>query len=199
MHWGIDYGSKLAGTTVIAFDDEWGKIDFVQSVRNRDADNFCLDQLTALEPDVIFIDAPLSLPLVLRKPALQDKVERSEYFYRKCDQELSAMSPMFLGGLTARAMYLRTQFEKQDGVKVIETYPAALVRELHLKDKGYNKKQGKVEDFWPILAKELPLRTEKTPENWHQVDAILAWFSGWRYFKARAKSFGLSEEGVIWV
>ena len=91
MHFGIDYGSKLAGTTVITYD-----IDRVlyqlQSDKKSDADKFVLNHVTDLKPDAIYLDAPLSLPKAYFG-------EGDDFFYRKGDKELRAMSPMFLGGL----------------------------------------------------------------------------------------------------
>ena len=97
---GVDYGSKMAGTTVVAVARE-RQIDLLQSGRKQDADAWLLETAVAQQPDHIFLDAPLSLPGVYRHlPG------RSDYFYREADRELQAMSPMFLGGLTARAMQL---------------------------------------------------------------------------------------------
>ncbi len=106
MHWvGIDYGAKLAGTTAISFVEN-NQIKTVQSVRKQNADTFCLDWISRLKPDFIMIDAPLSLPLAYFGKG-------DDYFYRQADRELKAMSPLFLGGLTARAMRLANQWSKQ--------------------------------------------------------------------------------------
>ena len=101
MIWaGIDYGSKLAGTTCIAWMKE-GQLKIIQSAKNQDADEWIITQLDNESIDQIFMDAPLSLP-----PAFHDPLS-DEFFYRAADRELKAMSPMFLGGLTARAMRLK--------------------------------------------------------------------------------------------
>ena len=58
---GIDYGNKYAGTTVICYNSR-NKINFIQSAKNADADAFLLNELAYIHPDLIMIDAPLSLP-----------------------------------------------------------------------------------------------------------------------------------------
>jgi len=110
---GIDYGNKYAGTTVICYNSRH-EIKFVQSSKNADADSFLLNELTYLNPDLIMIDAPLSLPGVYWLSS-----EYKDHFFRSCDRELRAMSPMFLGGLTARAISL---IKKMNGTEVLETY-----------------------------------------------------------------------------
>lgn len=61
-HLGIDYGSKMAGTTAIAYLDN-GEIKVILSQKNKDADAFIIATTEQLKPNSIFIDAPLSLPL----------------------------------------------------------------------------------------------------------------------------------------
>ena len=39
----------------------------------------------------------------------------------------------------------------------------------------------------------------KMPENWHQVDAALAWLSGWRHLNNTAEIYGEEKEGLIYV
>ena len=131
MHFGIDYGSKLAGTTVVTYDKD-GKLYQKSSAKKQDADRMILSWVQSLKPDFVFIDAPLSLPA-----AYFGKGEN--YFYREADIELKAMSPMFLGGVTARAISLKKQIEAE-GVEVFETYPGGLVRSKPELKAHYNKK-----------------------------------------------------------
>ena len=103
---GVDYGSKLAGTTVIAYNMGDG-IRLERSKKNQDADQMIIDFVAEYNPQVIGIDAPLSLPGVYT-----GLVGFEDYHYRACDKALKAMSPMFLGGLTARAMNSGHQLRK---------------------------------------------------------------------------------------
>ena len=131
---GIDYGAKMAGTTVIARMYEHNKVDFHASIKNQDADQFVAGFISNNEDIwLAYIDAPLSLPRVYS----QD-VPDGNYFYREADKATGAMSPMFLGGLTARAMRLSVELTKL-GVKVVETYPSKLADVLKLKEKNYKK------------------------------------------------------------
>ena len=119
---GIDYGSKLAGTTVLAY-TEGEEIKILQSQKKQDADQFILNFLKISSPELVGIDAPLSLPGAFR--ALNN-----EFFYREADKELNAMSPMFLGGLTARAMKLSASIP----IRMVEVYLGALARSKGWKD-----------------------------------------------------------------
>jgi hypothetical protein len=98
----IDYGSKLAGTTAVCFEKN-NQLHLAQSVKKQDADAWLRQLISTKKPAAVYIDAPLSLPGVYRG-------EGSDYFYRAGDRAVGAMSPMFLGGLTARAMQLRAAF-----------------------------------------------------------------------------------------
>ena len=61
---GIDYGSKLAGTTVIGLLENQ-IVQLFASQKKKDADQFILQQIKERQPNTIFIDAPLSLPNVI--------------------------------------------------------------------------------------------------------------------------------------
>jgi len=183
---GVDYGSKMAGTTVICYVDD-GHLDLKQSLKKEDADSWLQGEISKIGLSDIYFDAPLSLP-----GAYFGKGDN--YFYRLCDRECGAMSPMFLGGLTARAMKLKANMTRY---KFSETYPGYLVRkvlmlsEIYLKKKKY---EGQLDQY---LKATLPLPLLHLPSNWHQVDAILCWISGWRASKDQALVIGDIEEGVI--
>lgn len=185
---GIDYGSKVAGTTSICRMNNDGKLDFATSVKGRDADLWIKKMIEAHTPEKVYIDAPLSLP-----GAYYGK--DSNYFYRQADRDLRAMSPMFLGGLTARAIKLRSELS----LPFLEVYPAGLVDHLHLSS-HYDKKSNNITVFLDVLGKrvELPALTE-TPANWHEVDALLCWITGQRHSNHEAIAYGRPDEGQIWV
>lgn len=175
---GLDYGSKLAGTSVIAWrtDDTFS---WVQSTKGQDADTWLLEQVRSLGVSTLFIDAPLSLPGVY-----SDKKTFNDYFFRSCDRDTSAMSPMFLGGLTARAIKLADDLEKS-GIQTYEVYPSQLRKELG-------------EDWLGLLSRATGLKADViTGQNKHVQDAILAWYSGFRYFNNNHRFFGDEKEGLI--
>lgn len=189
---GIDYGSKMAGTTVIASLKD-GKIELSSSEKKKDADIFILEWTKKLAPQQIFIDAPLSLPGVYTGlPNCEN------HFYRQADKELSAMSPMFLGGLTARAMKLKKQLEARK-IRVLEIYPAHLAKLLSLKEHGYKKQLNQIPAVLEKLAPQLEAFRWDTESviSWHHLDALLALLSGIRYSEKKHESYGNEEEGTI--
>lgn len=191
---GIDYGSKLAGTTVLAWSWNRKDVQFSSSKKGEDADQFLKRNLLELKPRQVYIDAPLSLPGVYTQPTAY-----SDYFYRKADRELQAMSPMFLGGLTARAMQLSADL-KSNRISCMEVYPTALARYLRLKERGYKREKEKIpllleyiksKSYFPISSLTLP--------SWHYFDALLALMSGHRLEQQRVAGFGEEREGLIYV
>lgn len=188
MHWvGIDYGAKLAGSTAISFVEN-NQIKTLQSVKKQDADVFCVDWVSRLKPDFIMLDAPLSLPLAYFGKG-------DDYFYRQADRELKAMSPLFLGGLTARAMRLADQWKKQE-IKVYESYPrmvAQLAFGLNNKDEEAIKKA--VVNY--LKTQDLDI-TVASFQSAHAVDSVLAWIAGNRLISAKAIIIGDAEEGLIY-
>jgi predicted nuclease with RNAse H fold len=190
---GIDYGSKLVGTTVIAW-AEGSVIRFLQSTKKQDADKMVLDWAAQYTPEFIMLDAPLSLPGVYRQmPGYSD------YFYRVGDKLLGAMSPMFLGGLTARAMKLKDTLA-QSGIEVFECYPKAVCKEENLFE--HYAKSGKEAPgpFIALAVNYMNLHIDPMPElSWHHADALLALLSAFRKQRGLSCIYGDFSEGQIWV
>ena len=183
---GIDYGSKVAGTTVICYPKNETLV-FHQSKKKEDADKMIIEWVEQNTPSVIMLDAPLSLPKVYTKPSSQ-----SSYHYRECDRELKAMSPMFLGGLTARAMQLRANLSAYE---IYETYPKQVLNHRFADLKEFYKDD--IELFSAKLSERLPLPFHQSPKNWHQVDSSLAWYAGYLFDIGTGDSVGDNTEGVI--
>jgi len=186
---GVDYGSKLAGTTAVCFKKEI-QFHFYQSEKKKDADAFLEKVVAELQPNFIFLDAPLSLPGAFFN-------QSDDFFYRKGDREVRAMSPMFLGGLTARAMRMKSIFSKKE-IEVIEVYPSQLLKVL-FPEKVFKKKDYKIDEIYELMRDLIPNLPETVPSNSHQLDALLCWYSGFRYFEKAAIFHGEKEEGGIWV
>ncbi len=182
---GVDFGAKLAGTTAVCFEKN-SQLHLLQSTKKQDADAWLHRIILKQNPTALYMDAPLSLPGVYAGKG-------EDFHYRACDREVGGMSPMFLGGLTARAMKLQTAFS---GIPFFETYPAHHVREYYPSDVFYKKN---LAGFIAKLSQQLPLPFGNQPENWHQLDASLAWISGWRHQRGEALKFGDENEGLIWV
>jgi len=186
-HIGVDYGSKLAGTTVVCYESKPGLIDFLQSLKKQDADKLILDFVDNYTVDYVFIDAPLSLPAVY-----QETNSDGNYFYRAADKITKAMSPMFIGGLTARAMKLNAHLSRSNTI-ALETYPKMLVSEL-----GYGEDyKSEIDSFLKQILNQYSLRLNQPMTNWHQVDSLLAYLSGVRYFNYEHKEVGDKNEGTI--
>lgn len=191
---GIDYGSKLAGTTVLAYSHDRQEVRFLASQKGEDADAFLLKMLRSLGPEQIYIDAPLSLPGVYKGlPGFND------FFYRQADRSLKAMSPMFLGGLTARAMQLTSQLAKEN-IRSFEAYPAALARHHGFHSKGYKKEK---EAFFSLKEQLIEIYHLKLPSglpySWHYFDALLALVTALRTEQQVVMCEGAEEEGFIFI
>jgi uncharacterized protein len=189
---GVDYGSKLAGTTAAAMVQN-GQIELWQSARGQDADDFLLKLVLAKRPATVFIDAPLTLPNVYSQVPY---TSGADFFYRACDREVQAMSPMFIGGLTARAIKLRTTLA-ESGIAVFETYPTQLARLLLPDEKGYKKDLAALPVIAQLLQDQIRYSFAQSPADWHQFDALLAWLSGYRHLSGEAKLYGDAQEGRI--
>lgn len=194
---GIDFGAKLAGTTVLCTLGAQNELLFFSSQKKQDADVFLLNVLEEVKPDIVALDAPLSLPLRCVR-----KANNGSFFYRIADIETGAMSPMFLGGLTARAMQLHAHLEAS-GTKVFESYPAQLARVMRMPE-AYKKENEAIHICVEILLKYWKDHLVKIKvsdsflANWHEFDAWLALTIAHRIHAGLAKSYGLQDEGLIW-
>lgn len=189
---GIDYGSKLAGTTVIAYFQD-GQVKLKRSRKKEDADQMIMNFVTEQNPDLIGIDAPLSLPGVYK-----DNSSFSDYFYRQCDKELKAMSPMFLGGLTARAMKLKSMLIERR-IEIIEVYPAKTADYMGFKEFGYKSKRPDYQRMMKVLkGSGVMLNESTTVESSHDLDAVLALQTVLEFKKNTFRSQGDPFEGLIY-
>ena len=183
---GIDFGAKLSGNTSICFESD-SQLKIIQCQTKVDADQWIVDQIDRIRPDLIFIDAPLSLPGVYRYLK-----GYKNYHYRRCDLEVKAMSPMFLGGLTARAMALKDRFE----IPFYEAYPAAFVRHRfrYLADykRSHSQRHELLDNIGGMIRFESPVVT-----NDHQMDALICWVIGWLFYLDRHEVCGAELEGEI--
>lgn len=196
---GVDYGSKLAGTTVVACYSE-GCVSFYQSSKNESADDFLIAYFAqnANRNDLIALDAPLSLPLVYSEPN-PIQCANADFHFRICDREVNAMSPLFLGGLTARAMSLAAKMN-QSGLKTFEVYPKMVAREEGLKVMYEKRKKEPAlkKEVALFLAKKYHLQLIDTPSNLHALDALLALIGGIKISKGSAATWGNLNEGLIY-
>lgn len=192
---GIDFGAKTAGTTVIARLYDYDKVDFHSSGKGEDADQF-ISNFIEEHSDIwlAYIDAPLSLPKIYR-----NGLGEGDYFYRQADRSTGAMSPMFLGGLTARAMKLKAKFKFQ-GIKLVETYPSKLAEVLGLKEIGYKRDNDLIPSMCQLIKERSNFQFDESQvKDWHHFDALLSLYSAKRFEIQAAMVFGDEEEGTITV
>lgn len=189
---GIDFGSKRSGLTAAAALIE-GRIHIYQCSKGADADQWLKDVISRLQPSVVGIDAPLSLPGVYTNTN-----ECSNYHYRMCDIEAGAMSPMFIGGLTARAMAFKHWISQNFQSEIIEVYPKLTAQKISLSTK-YKKDKDYLGEAQSILVRAFGGdKRLDTTDNWHQFDAALALLSTLSYAQGKAQKIGLEVEGLIY-
>lgn len=190
---GIDYGSKTAGTTAICVGNDEGIVFSISQTRKgEDADKFLMDAIKKHKVRFLFIDAPLSLPGVYaRLEGFND------FFYRKCDREIGAMSPMFLGGLTARAVRFKEECFKIS-IPVKEVWPTRIAGILGIEKDSYKSSLTNIKGCTDIILETIRIGEGYRPVNWHQLDAALAFISGLRFINGNALSYGDPGEGIIY-
>ncbi|MDX5325395.1 MAG: DUF429 domain-containing protein [Bacteroidota bacterium] len=191
---GVDFGSKLSGNTVVAIHNH-GKIFFMDMDAGVDADEFIKRAAQHFKPEYIFLDAPLSLPGIYRG------IDGCcDYNFRKADRDLCAMSPMFLGGLTARAMRLKSELMNDLQIEVYETYPKVKAQELGLMDLGYKGRKIQLISCRNKVLSEIDpdiLIDCNDIKTWHHLDALLALVSAMNLKKEQVERFGDPVEGQI--
>ncbi len=147
------------------------------------ADEEIITHSTQCEPEVIAVDAPLTLPL--------------EGAMRKADKSMHkrgypVFPPMFPGmkELTLRAMKL-TQKLLDHGFSVIEVHPASTRKALNIPTKDWHE----IQNVFKRLGLKGDLETRVlTP---HELDAVTATVTGYLYTQGKVELVGDSKEGFI--
>jgi len=151
-----------------------------------------IQRIEEVKPEVIAVDAPLSLP-----PGRKSIEERTNVHLRECDRELLKRRikffPITLGPmrmLTKRGIKLRKLLGNK-GYKVIEVYP------------------GGAQDFWGIPRKQDGLERlrnglgnigvegllERT--TGHELDAVTCALVGKLFLEGKSETFGNPLEGIV--
>lgn len=183
---GIDLGARSSGNTAVCHRAR-GLFCFARSTKGGDGDAWLIDHVAQLAPKAIYIDAPLSLPAAYFGRG-------DDHFFRLADHQTGGMSPMFLGGLTARAIRLAERWRAQ-GIAVHEAYPAALIRrswEFLRIPHGRAIPRHKLR-----LMAGMCLLPPPSPSDRHEADAWLCWVIGHRHQRGEAIAFGEPKEGLI--
>jgi predicted nuclease with RNAse H fold len=142
-----------------------------------------LEHLTTFEPNLIAIDAPLSLP---KKEAM-----------RKADKEMCRLGyPVFppsfpaMKKLTLRAMKI-TQQIKRDALQIIEVHPTSTRKALKIPTKDWKK----IQNIFIHMGLKGDLETRVLTS--HEIDAVAAALTGYLYLQGKTELIGDKEEGYI--
>jgi len=155
------------------------------------SDSEILEAAARLRPDIVAVDAPLTLPKGRR--SLEDA---SGPHLRECDRALLRMGirffPVTLGPmrmLTARGMRLRRELEEM-GLRVIEVYPGGAQDVLGIprKSRGLDALRRGLES--------LGIRGLSEEMTGDELDAVTAAYVGLLYLRGEAVVLG-GEDGAI--
>ena len=185
---GIDLaGSEKRNTGICALNDNLEAKCFIAH-KNEEI----LEIVEKLRPDLIAIDAPLSLPKGRKSLDRKEKIH-----FRECDRKLLELGikffPITLGPmriLTKRGIKLRKILEKK-GYKVIEVYPGATQDILRIARKNVSLKKLR------SGLKKLGIKIERRELSHDELDAVTAAFTGYLHLKGKTISLGNEKEGVI--
>ncbi|MBM3119647.1 MAG: DUF429 domain-containing protein [Chloroflexi bacterium] len=159
-------------------------------------------------PQVVAIDAPLSLPLGLC--CLEESCgcqSRNSWHGRLCEQELACRAaPCYfttkksiIRRMVYRGMALKDKVAQQ-GCKVIEVYPYA--SKVRLFGKPIPRKNMAKGRFW-LREKLIALLKNRQPflEQWNHdlCDAAIAAYTGFLYAHGKTEALGDVQEGLIYI
>jgi hypothetical protein len=143
-------------------------------------------------PQIIGIDAPLSLP-----PGRKSLEDNNGIHLRECDRELTKRKirffPVTLGPmrmLTLRGLYLKKRFKRM-GFDSIEIYPGATQDVFGIPRKQYSM-EGLLKGLEGLGIKGL---NHKMTHD--ELDAITGGFTAFLYLKGKAEILGTLKAGAI--
>ena len=156
------------------------------------ADKEILNEIQKVKPEIVAIDAPLSLP-----PGRKNINERTSGHLRESDKELLRRGikffPITLGPmrkLTERGINLRKILESKD-FKVLEAYPGGAQDVL-----GIPRKQQGIENLRAGLEK-LGLKGLSIQMSHHELDAVTCAYTGKLFLEGKAVIYGASNDGIL--
>ncbi|MCI4358798.1 MAG: DUF429 domain-containing protein [Thermoplasmata archaeon] len=145
-------------------------------------------------PDLVVIDAPLSLPI--GRATMED---RTGPHFRECDRELRKLGirffPLTLGPmrmLTIRGMGLRSALEN-DGFRVIEGYPGGSQDRLGIPRKG----AGTSKLQRALLGRGLAGVLRRRSLSHDELDAVTIAWTGYQYLNGHGIVIGDPAEGLM--
>jgi predicted nuclease with RNAse H fold len=156
------------------------------------SDEEILDHVRRERPDLMAIDAPLTLP-----PGRKSIDERTDSHYRPCDMELRRRKipffPITLGPmrvLTKRGIMLREILE-DEGFRVVEIYPGGAQDIWHIP-----RAKRSLSGLRSGLRKLRILNLKKTCSD-HELDAATGALVGLHFLQGKAEVYGDFKSGAI--
>jgi predicted nuclease with RNAse H fold len=155
-------------------------------------DNEILSRTQVTSPQVIAIDAPLSLP-----PGRQSIDQKTRVHLRECDRELLRRRirffPITLGPmrkLTTRGINLERKLESRN-LRVIEVYPGGAQDVLGIprKQEGLDKLKAGLENLGIVGL--------KNGLSDHELDAVTCAFVGKLFIEGKSETYGTPEQGIV--
>jgi predicted nuclease with RNAse H fold len=155
-------------------------------------DSEILTRVHSASPEVVAIDAPLSLP-----PGRNSIDQKTDVHLREADRELLRRHirffPITLGPmrqLTKRGMNLKSILEGK-GFKAIEVYPGGAQDVLGIprKHQGLDRLRAGLEG--------LGLKGLRDGMSDHELDAVTCAYVGELFLESKSVTFGSSEAGIV--
>jgi predicted nuclease with RNAse H fold len=156
------------------------------------SDHEVLKKIEESEPEIVAIDAPLSLP-----PGRESIEQRTNVHLRECDKELLRRGikffPVTLGPmrkLTSRGIDLRRTLENKR-FRVIEVYPGGAQDIL-----GIPRKQQGLDRLMSGL-KRAGVRGLNNRMSDHELDDVTCALVGKLYLEGKSVTYGTSDQAII--
>jgi predicted nuclease with RNAse H fold len=156
------------------------------------SDDEIIRKIEELKPELIAIDAPLSMP-----KGRKSINENNGIHFRECDKELLKRKikffPITLGPmrkLTERGIKLKSLLKKK-GFKVIEVYPGGAQDIWNIP-----RKQNGIEKLMEGL-KSLGIKGLKKSMSDHELDAATCALVGKLFLEGKAKILGEIDDGIV--
>jgi len=155
-------------------------------------DGKIIQRIEEVKPDLIAIDAPLSLP-----PGRKTIEERTDVHLRECDKELLRRRikffPITLGPmrkLTKRGIKLRKLLENK-GFRVIEVYPGGAqdILKIPRKQEGPEKLRKGLE--------RLAIEGLNEDMSHHELDAVTCAYIGKLFLEGKSEILGDPDKGIV--
>jgi hypothetical protein len=156
------------------------------------ADEEILKRIEESRPEIVAIDAPLSLPT-----GRESIEQRTNVHLRECDKELRQRGirffPITLGPmrkLTTRGIKLREILENKH-FRVIEVYPGGAQDILRIarKQQGLEKLRAGLE--------KLGIKGLNDKMSDHELDAVTCAFVGKLFLEGKSVTYGTSEQAIV--